>query len=58
MDLIRETIGGFYQGTYARCALILLGMCVLFFVIGITLYYPARKLNQIIAESKEASGVM
>ena len=58
MDLVRECVGGFYQGTYLKCVLILLLMCVIFFVIGITLYYPAKKLNEIIAQSKEASGVM
>ena len=58
MDLIRETIGGFYQGTYQRCALILLGMCLLFFVIGIVLYYPAHRLNEAIARSKAESGIM
>lgn len=58
MDLVRECVGGFYQGTYIKCVLILLLMCVIFFVIGITLYYPAKKLNEIIAKSKEASGVM
>ena len=54
----RETIGGFYDGTYARCAIILLLMCVLFMVLGLVLYYPARKLNAAIAKSKEATGVM
>lgn len=58
MDLVRECVGGFYQGTYLKCVLILLLMCVIFFVIGISLYYPAKKLNEIIAKSKEASGVM
>lgn len=58
MDLVRECIGGFYQGTYLRCALILLGMCVVFLAIGLGLYRPMRRLNEIIAESKEASGVM
>ena len=58
MDLVRECVGGFYQGTYIRCVLILLLMCVIFFVIGIALYRPAKKLNEIIAKSKEASGVM
>ena len=58
MDMIRETIGGFYDGTYARCAIILLLMCVLFMVLGLVLYYPARKLNAAIAKSKEATGVM
>ena len=56
--MIRETIGGFYDGTYARCAIILLLMCVLFMVLGLVLYYPARKLNAAIAKSKEATGVM
>lgn len=58
MDLVRECVGGFYQGTYLKCVLILLLMCMIFFIIGITLYYPAKKLNEIIAKSKEASGVM
>lgn len=58
MDLVRETIGGFYEGTYLRCALILLGMGVVFFLIGVTLYRPAKRLNEIIAKSKEESGVM
>lgn len=58
MDLVRECVGGFYQGTYLKCVLILLLMCVIFFIIGITLYYPAKELNEIIAKSKEASGVM
>ena len=58
MDLVRECVGGFYQGTYLKCVLILLLMCVIFFIIGITLYYPAKKLNEIIAKSKAASGVM
>ena len=58
MDLVRECVGGFYQGTYIKCVLILLLMCVIFFVIGITLFRPMKKLNEIIAESKEASGVM
>lgn len=58
MDMIRETIGGLYDGTYARCALIMLAMCVLFMIIGLVLYYPARKLNSAIAKSKAATGVM
>lgn len=58
MDMIRETIGGLYDHTYLRCALILLGMCVLFTVFGLLVYYPARKLNAAIAASKEKSGIM
>ena len=40
------------------CALILLGMCVLFTVFGLLVYYPARRLNAAIAASKEKSGIM
>lgn len=58
MDMIRETIGGLYGHTYLRCALILLGMCVLFTVFGLLVYYPARRLNAAIAASKEKSGIM
>ena len=58
MDMLRETIGGLYGHTYLRCALILLGMCVLFTVFGLLMYYPARRLNAAIAASKEKSGIM
>ena len=58
MDMIRETVGGMYGHTYLRCALVLLGMCVLFTVLGLVLYYPARRLNATIAASKEKSGIM
>ena len=58
MDMIRETVGGMYASTYLRCALVLLGMCVLFTVLGLLLYYPARRLNATIAASKERSGIM
>ena len=58
MDMLRETIGGMYGRTYLRCVLILLGMCVLFTLFGLLLYYPARKLNAAIAASKEKSGIM
>ena len=58
MDMIRETVGGMYGHTYRNCALVLLGMCVLFTVLGLVLYYPARRLNAAIAASKEKSGIM
>ena len=58
MDMLRETIGGMYGHTYRNCALILLGMCVIFTAFGLLMYYPARKLNAAIAESKERSGIM
>ncbi len=58
MDMLRETIGGMYGQTYLRCALVLLGMCVVFTVFGLVVYYPARRLNAAIAAGKKKSGVM
>ncbi len=58
MDMIRETVGGMYGSTYLRCALVLLGMCVLFTVLGLVLYYPARWLNEADAKTKEMSVFM
>ena len=58
MDMLRETIGGMYGQTYLRCALVLLGMCVVFTVFGLVIYYPARRLNAAIAAGKKKSGVM
>ena len=58
MDMIRETIGGFYGHTYLKCAAILLLMCVGFAIFGLLVYYPAKPINKLIAESKEKSGIM
>lgn len=58
MDMIRETVGGMYGTTYLRCVWIMLGMCVIFTILGLLLYYPARRLNAAIAASKEKSGIM
>ncbi len=58
MDLIRETIGGFYDDTYLKCTLILLGMSLLFIILGLLLYLPAKKLNKRVAESMKKTGVM
>ena len=58
IDAMRECICGMYGSTYLRCALVLLGMCVPFTVLGLLLYYPARRLNAAIAASKERSGIM
>ncbi len=40
MDMMRETVGGMYDDTYLRCALVLLGMCALFTVFGLLVYTP------------------
>lgn len=58
MDAMRECICGMYDGTYWRC----LGTLLLFFVFatafGLALYHPARRLNEMIAESKAKSEIM
>lgn len=57
MDMIRETIGGRYGNIYWRCLAIMLGMCVIFLLIGL-LRRPAKPLNDLIARHKEESGIM
>ena len=58
MDAMRECIGGMYDGTYWRC----IGIMMLFFLFsiafGLAFYRPARKLNEVIARSKEGSEIM
>ena len=58
MNAMRECIGGMYDGTYTRC----LGVLGLFFIFavafGLALYRPARRLNEMIAESKAKSEIM
>ena len=58
MDAMRECIGGMYDGTYWRC----IGALMLFFLFsvafGMALYHPARRLNEMIAESKAKSEIM
>ena len=58
MDMIRETIAGRYENVYWTNLAVMAGMCVLFAVLGMLLYYPARPLNRMIAHSKEKSGIM
>jgi putative membrane protein len=58
MDAMRECIGGMYGNTYWKCV----GTLMLFFagavVFGLLLYYPAKKLNDMIAASKAKSEIM
>ena len=58
MDAMRECICGMYEDTYLKCV----GTLMLFFVFaiafGLALYHPARRLNEMIAESKAKSEIM
>ena len=58
MDMLRETIAGRYENVYWKNLAVMAAMCVLFAVLGMALYYPARPLNRLIARSKEKSGIM
>ena len=58
MDAMRECIGGMYDGTYWRCAGVLLAFFVFSVAFGLSLYHPARRLNEMIAESKAKSEIM
>lgn len=58
MDMLRETIAGRYENVYWKNLAVMAAMCVLFAVLGMVLYYPARPLNRLIAHSKEKSGIM
>jgi len=58
MDAMRECIGGFYGDTYWKC----IGVLMIFFVFavafGLALYFPAKRLNEMIAASKAKSEIM
>ena len=58
MDAMRECIGGLYNGTYWKCLGILMIFFIISIVFGLALYYPAKKLNELIAESKAKSEIM
>lgn len=58
MNAMRETIGGIYQMDYWKCIGALAIYLVISLFIGLLLAKPFRKLNHIIEQSKEKSGVM
>lgn len=58
MDAMRETIGGMYANVYWENMLVLLGITLGSVVVGIALYYPCLKLNNMITKSKNRSEIM
>ena len=58
MNAMREAIAGTYGNHYPRDILILLLISALFFALGLVLYHPAHRLNQMVAESAEKSEIM
>ena len=58
MTAMRETVSGYYKHTYAKCMLVMLLMCVIFFLIG---YFGGKLFNPVrnrFEESKEKTGIM
>lgn len=58
MDAVRETLAGMYGNYYWKCLGILCIYIVISLVIGLVLRIPFEKMNEMIEESKEKSGVM
>ena len=58
MDAMRECIGGMYGNRYIECIGMLLLMTLISVIFALGMYVPARRLNNMIAESKEKSEIM
>jgi len=58
MDAMRECVCGMYDSYYAKCIGILGLFTIGAVIFGLVFYYPALKLNKMIAESKEKSEIM
>ena len=58
MNALRECVGGLYRWDYFRYIGYLLVFVVVSLFIGLVLSIPAKKLNEMIIESKNKSGVM
>ena len=58
MNALRECVGGLYRWDYFRYLGYLLVFVVVSLFIGLVLSIPAKKLNEMIIESKNKSGVM
>lgn len=58
MDAMRECVAGSYGTNYWKDLGILLIFLVVFTVLGLALYRPAKGLNRLIAQSKNRTGIM
>lgn len=58
MGAMKEAVAGMYQDDYWKDLLILLSYTIISLIVGLVLAVPFRKLNHILEESKEKSGVM
>lgn len=58
IDAMREAVGGLYDTYYWECILHLLIYIPIFIVFGIVCQKPFSKLNELLEENKEGSGIM
>lgn len=58
LEALKESIAGLYQSTFAKDILILLLFVPISAAIGIGLYKPFHKFNEMLEHNKEQSGVM
>ena len=58
MNALREAVAGTYGNYYAHDLLMLMLTGLLFFVLGLALYYPVHWLNKMIADSAEKTEIM
>lgn len=58
IDAMREAVGGLYDVYYWECILHLLLYIPVFIILGIVLQKPFSKLNELLEENKEGSGIM
>ncbi len=58
MNALRECIAGFYGYDYEKYLFTLIAYVVVACIIGICLYGPCKKLNDMVEKSKEESGLL
>ncbi len=58
MGAMKEAVAGMYRDDYWKDLAILLSYTLISLIVGLVLAVPFRKLNHILEESKEKSGVM
>lgn len=58
MDVLKEAVGGIYKDAYLEYLMYLAAFLLAALLIGLVLSIPFRKLNEMVEESKERTGIM
>lgn len=58
LTAMRECIGGMYRDTYVRSLCMLAVVFLVAFAAGLVLYFPSKKVNQLLEESMAGCEVM